>query len=67
MGVIIGALFFAERPGLYKILGVLIGIAGVALLTSTGPVQFNAALLIAAAECMLATACYGLASFLTRR
>lgn len=67
MGVIIGALFFAERPGLYKILGVLIGIAGVAVLTSTGPVQFNAALLIAAAECMLATACYGLASFLTRR
>jgi len=67
MGVIIGALFFAERPGLYKILGVLIGIAGVAVLTSTGPVQFNDALLIAAAECMVATACYGLASFLTRR
>lgn len=67
MGVIIGALFFAERPRLHKMLGVLIGIAGVAVLTSTGPVQFNAALLIAAAECMLATACYGLASFLTRR
>lgn len=67
MGVIIGALFFSERPGLNKIMGVCIGIAGVAVLTSTGPLQFNAALLVAAAECMVATTCYGLASFLTRK
>ncbi|MBI3727664.1 MAG: EamA family transporter [Burkholderiales bacterium] len=67
MGVIIGALFFSEKPGLYKVLGVCIGIAGVAVLTSTGPVQFNTQLLIAAAECMVATGCYGLASYLTRK
>ncbi|BBB68950.1 transporter [Undibacterium sp. YM2] len=67
MGVIIGALFFSEKPGLNKVLGVCTGIAGVAVLTSTGPLQFNAALLVAAAECMVATSCYGLASFLTRK
>lgn len=67
MGVIIGILFFSEKPGLYKVLGVCIGIAGVAVLTTTGPVQFSTQLLIAAAECMVATGCYGLASFLTRK
>ncbi|MFZ6655223.1 DMT family transporter [Undibacterium sp. TJN19] len=67
MGVVIGALFFSERPNGFKIMGVFIGIAGVAVLTSTGPVQFNTQLLIAAAECLFATTCYGLASFLTKK
>ena len=67
MGVVIGALFFSERPNTFKMMGVFIGIAGVAVLTSTGPVQFNAQLLLAAAECLLATTCYGLASCLTKK
>jgi drug/metabolite transporter (DMT)-like permease len=67
MGVLIGALFFSERLTLAKSSGVLLGLAGVALLTRTGPVAFDAQLLWGAAACLAATACYGFAGFLTKR
>lgn len=67
MGVIIGAMFFAEALTVAKMLGVLFGLSGVALLTRTGPVAFDAQLLIGAFACLGATACYGLGGFLTRR
>lgn len=67
MGVIIGAAFFAERLSGVKALGVVVGLAGVAVLTRTGPVAFSPAVLFGALACLAATACYGLAGFLTRR
>lgn len=67
MGVLIGALFFAERMTLAKAVGVLIGVAGVAVLTRTGPVAFSMEVILGALACLAATACYGLAGFLTRR
>lgn len=67
MGVLIGALFFAEELTLRKIAGVLCGLGGVALLTRTGPVAFDMSLLIGALACLGATACYGFGGFLTRR
>lgn len=67
MGVLIGALFFAEELTLTKVVGVLCGLAGVMVLTRTGPVSFDADLLIGALACLGATACYGLGGFLTRR
>lgn len=67
MGVIIGALFFAEELTTTKVIGVLCGLSGVALLTRTGPVAFDASLLIGALACLGATACYGFGGFLTRR
>ncbi|WP_137886579.1 DMT family transporter [Pseudomonas sp. 2FE] len=67
MGVIIGALFFAEGLTPSKAGGVLLGLLGVGLLTRTGPVAFDAQLLWGAAACLIATACYGFAGFLTRR
>ena len=67
MGVLIGAMFFSDKLTLAKAMGVLIGLVGVAVLTSTGPVQINQQVLMGAAACLLATACYGLAGFLTRR
>lgn len=67
MGVIIGALFFAEELTTTKVIGVLCGLSGVALLTRTGPVAFDANLLIGALACLGATACYGFGGFLTRR
>ncbi|EQM76439.1 DMT family transporter [Pseudomonas stutzeri] len=67
MGVIIGALFFAETLTAAKLTGVLFGLSGVALLTRTGPVAFDAHLLIGALACLGATACYGVGGFLTRR
>lgn len=67
MGVLIGALFFAEALTLAKAGGVLIGLLGVAVLTRTGPVAFDTTLLGGALACLVATACYGLAGFLARR
>lgn len=67
MGVIIGALFFAESLTASKMIGVVFGLGGVALLTRTGPVAFDADLLIGAIACLGATACYGFGGFLTRR
>lgn len=67
MGVIIGALFFAEALTMSKMIGVVFGLGGVALLTRTGPVAFDVELLIGAVACLGATACYGFGGFLTRR
>jgi len=67
MGVLIGALFFAERLTWAKSSGVLLGVAGVAVLTRTGPVAFSAHVLLGALACLVATACYGLAGFLAKR
>lgn len=67
MGVLIGMLFFAEALTLSKAAGVAIGLFGVAVLTRTGPVEFDLNLLLGAAACLVATACYGVAGFLTRR
>src|SRR3546814_19904818 len=44
MGVLIGALFFAEELTLAKILGVFSGLEGVALLIRIGPVPFDTGL-----------------------
>jgi drug/metabolite transporter (DMT)-like permease len=67
MGVLIGMLFFAEALTLSKAFGVAIGLFGVAVLTRTGPVEFDLKLLLGAAACLVATTCYGFAGFLTRR
>ncbi|MES2073150.1 MAG: DMT family transporter [Pseudomonadota bacterium] len=67
MGVLIGALFFKDKLTGAKIAGVLFGLAGVAVLTRTGPVELSGDVLLGAAACLVATACYGLASFLTKR
>ncbi|MCQ4264161.1 EamA family transporter [Stutzerimonas stutzeri] len=67
MGVLIGALFFAEELTLAKIVGVFSGLGGVALLMRIGPVPFSMDLLLGALACLGATACYGFGGFLTRR
>ncbi|WP_286784502.1 MULTISPECIES: DMT family transporter [Pseudomonas] len=67
MGVLIGALFFGESLTPSKGAGVLLGLAGVAVLSRTGPVAFDLNLAWGAAACLVATTCYGLSGFLTRR
>ncbi len=67
MGVLIGALFFSEGLTTSKAAGVALGLFGVAVLTRTGPVDFDLPLLLGAAACLVATTCYGFAGFLTRR
>lgn len=67
MGVLIGALFFAEAMTLTRAAGVALGLFGVAVLTRSGPVELDTDLMLGALACLLATVCYGLAGFLTRR
>ncbi|KRW67965.1 multidrug DMT transporter permease [Pseudomonas sp. TTU2014-105ASC] len=67
MGVLIGALFFAEELTLTKLIGVFSGLGGVALLVRIGPIPFDMELLLGALACLGATACYGFGGFLTRR
>ena len=67
MGVLIGALAFGERITPLRVGGVLLGMAGVAVLAQAGPVALTAPVLGGIAACLVATACYGLAGFLTRR
>lgn len=66
MGVVMGSLFFGERLTVSKLMGVVLGLAGVAVLTGAGPVALTPDVMWGAAECLIATSCYGLASFLTR-
>lgn len=67
MGVIIGALFFADKLTVNKMMGVVLGLAGVVVLTQAGPVAMTPAMMLGAGACLIATACYGLAGFLTKR
>ena len=67
MGVLIGALFFQEGVTRSKLIGVALGLFGVAVLTRTGPVAFDWSLLLGAGACLVATTCYGFAGFLARR
>ena len=67
MGVLIGALFFAEAMTLMRAAGVALGLFGVAVLTRAGPVEMDSSLLLGALACLVATTCYGFAGFLARR
>jgi drug/metabolite transporter (DMT)-like permease len=67
MGILIGAGLFGERVGWVKLLGVAVGMSGVAILTGTGPIALTPSVLVGVCACLLATACYGLSSFLTRQ
>jgi drug/metabolite transporter (DMT)-like permease len=67
MGVLIGALFFAERLTLAKAGGVLAGLLGVAVLTGNGPMALSPGVIGGALACLVATACYGLGGFLAQR
>jgi drug/metabolite transporter (DMT)-like permease len=67
MGVAIGAALFGERATATKLAGVVLGLTGVAVLTRTGPVELDHSALLGVAACLVATACYGLAGFLTKR
>ncbi|AIG01550.1 membrane protein [Pseudomonas fluorescens] len=67
MGVLIGWLFFSDSLTLKKSVGVLIGLMGIALLTSTGPVTLSMSVVMGALLCLVATSCYGAAGFLTKQ
>jgi drug/metabolite transporter (DMT)-like permease len=67
MGVVIGAAVFGERITVSKAASVLVGLAGVAVLMQMGPSSATGPVLWGVLACLGATACYGLAGFLTQR
>lgn len=67
MGVLIGVAAFGERINASKAVGVLVGLTGVAVLARTGPLETSAPALWGMAACLVATACYALAGFLTKQ
>jgi len=67
MGVLIGWMCFNDPLTLKKAAGVLIGIMGITLLTSTGPVTLSMSVVMGALACLVATSCYGAAGFLAKR
>jgi drug/metabolite transporter (DMT)-like permease len=56
-----------DRLTLRKILGCISGFAGVGFIVGLGPVQIAPAVLWSAAACVLASACYGIATPLMKR
>ncbi|QXC29303.1 DMT family transporter [Aeromonas sp. FDAARGOS 1409] len=67
MGALIGFYFFHEVLTLRKWVGVMLGLVGIGLTTTTGEVDLSGQLAIGVLACLIATACYGCAGFLTRR
>ena len=67
MGAAIGFAAFGERPTWRKLGGIAAGLAGVAVLARAGPIPLDRAVIAGVLECLLATTCYGLAVYLTRR
>lgn len=67
MGAVIGFSCFDERLSARKWLGVLLGVVGIALITTTTEVSLSGNIVFGVLACLIATACYGCAGFLTRR
>lgn len=67
MGAIIGFSFFGEKLTARKWLGVVLGLAGIMVITSVGDAQSNEDKIAGIIACLVATSCYGVAGFLTRR
>ncbi|CCG89033.1 DMT family transporter [Erwinia piriflorinigrans] len=67
MGVLIGGLFFSETLNLRKVGGVVLGLVGIAVLTTSGTLALSHSVLLGIAACLIATACYALAGFMTKK
>ncbi|CAM3818468.1 DMT family transporter [Aeromonas bestiarum] len=67
MGALIGFSCFNEQLSGRKLLGVMLGIVGITLITTTSEVNVSGNLVTGVLACLIATACYGCAGFLTRR
>ncbi|WP_334187752.1 DMT family transporter [Noviherbaspirillum sp.] len=66
-GALVGAAVLGETLTARKITGLLIGIAGVAFLVRLGPAQFSPQVMVAAAACVLAALCYGIAGAYSKK
>lgn len=66
MGALAGFLFFAEKLTFRKWAGMLLGLAGIIVITTIGETQAADRQMAGVIACLIATGCYGIAGFLTR-
>lgn len=66
-GAVFSTLWLAERLTLSRLAGLMLGIAGVAILVGAGTLALDARTLIAVAACLVAAACYALSSIIVKR
>lgn len=64
---IASAIWLRKRPGAAVLLGLPVGIAGVAIVVGAGPLPITPALLAGAACSLVAAACYGVGSVFARQ
>jgi drug/metabolite transporter (DMT)-like permease len=60
-GAVFSSIWLGETLGMKKIIGLVLGIGGVLIVSSLGPVPFSSMALLSMLACLLATVCYGLA------
>lgn len=60
-GLLFSFFWLGETATPRKLLGLALGVTGVALITNFGPVEMNSQRLLGVVACLAATACYGLA------
>ncbi|RJG03000.1 DMT family transporter [Noviherbaspirillum sedimenti] len=66
-GALLSVVFLAERLTMRMLLGLLLGIAGVAILVGAGSLLLNAAILMAVAVCLLGAMAVALASIIVKK
>ncbi|MCF6688169.1 DMT family transporter [Raoultella terrigena] len=66
MGALVGFSCFAEKLTLRKWAGMLLGLVGIIVITTTGEASSADKQIAGVIACLIATGCYGVASFLTR-
>lgn len=67
MGAMIGFFVFSESLSVRKWIGIMLGIIGIAVITTVGDSNVAGNIFIGVTACIVATIGYGFASFLTRR
>ena len=66
-GAVFSMIWLAEKLTMQKLAGLLLGIAGVAVLVGAGSVALNATTLAAVAACLAAAAAYALSSIIVKK
>lgn len=67
MGALVGFAFFGEKLTTRKWGGVILGLVGIMVITTVGESHSTNETIAGALACLVATGCYGVAGFLTRR
>ncbi|GAA4022079.1 DMT family transporter [Actimicrobium antarcticum] len=66
-GALFSVLWLAERMSLQKLTGLALGVGGVAVLVGAGALVLNVQVLLAAAACLFAAACYAVSSIIVKK